>query len=98
MGAVQVRRAYSREPDKTNGCKYVQDRLWAERKEVVELFEKGGKCFVCGSSEVGDAVKDVALRMMLERAKEMGKEKSVEEAKEWFEGIRNERYATDVFA
>jgi cytochrome P450/NADPH-cytochrome P450 reductase len=98
MGAISVRRAYSRAPSDTNNCKYVQDRLWADRKEVVELFDQGAKVFVCGSKEVGEAVGEVAKRIWVERAKEFGKEKTEEEAEEWFEGIRNERYATDVFA
>ncbi|EON61408.1 bifunctional P-450:NADPH-P450 reductase [Coniosporium apollinis CBS 100218] len=98
MGAVEVRRAYSRKPEASDGCRYVQDRLWAERKDAIEMWEKGAKCFVCGSREVGEAVKETSIKIMMERAAELGKEKNEEEAKEWFEKIRNDRYATDVFA
>jgi len=98
MGAVEVRRAYSRKPEESKGCKYVQDRLWAERKDVVELWERGGKCFVCGSRDVGEAVKQASLKIMMERAAELGKDVSEEKAQEWFDRIRNDRYATDVFA
>ncbi|KAF2813329.1 bifunctional P-450/NADPH-P450 reductase [Mytilinidion resinicola] len=98
MGAVSVRRAYSRAPAETNNCKYVQDRLWADRREVVELFDQGAKVFVCGSRGVGEAVGVAARKMWLERARELGKERGEGDAERWFEGIRNERYATDVFA
>ncbi|KAK2614230.1 hypothetical protein N8I77_001076 [Diaporthe amygdali] len=97
-GAVDVRRAYSRKPDASEGCAHVQDRLWQDRKEVQELWEKGAKVFVCGSRGVGDAVREVAIRMYVDGAKENhGKEMSVEEATEKFDAVRNERYATDVF-
>ncbi|KAF2088699.1 cytochrome P450 [Saccharata proteae CBS 121410] len=98
MGAVAVRRAYSRDPGSTKGCKYVQDRLWEERAEVVDLWEKDAKVFVCGSGEVGEAVKQVSLKIAMARAEEQGREPSIERAEKWFEGIRNDRFATDVFA
>lgn len=82
IGPVDVRRAYSQKPEVSNGCKHVQDRLWADRKDVVEMWEKGGKCFVCGSREVGEAVKNVSIKIMMERMREIGEGKSEEEARE----------------
>ncbi|KAI3395136.1 hypothetical protein diail_1751 [Diaporthe ilicicola] len=97
-GAVEVRRAYSRKPDASEGCAHVQDRLWRDRREVQELWGQGAKIFVCGSRGVGDAVREVAIRMYVDGAKENhGKDMSVEEATERFDAVRNERYATDVF-
>lgn len=97
-GAVDVRRAYSRQPDASEGCAHVQDRLWVDRREVQALWEQGAKVFVCGSRGVGDAVREVAIRMYVDAAKEHhGKDMSVEEATEKFDAVRNERYATDVF-
>lgn len=98
VGAVDVRYAFSREKERSEGCKYVQDRLWHDRKEVVELFDQGGKVFVCGSRNVGEAVKDACKKMYVEKAKECGKEKTEQEVEKWFLKLRNERYATDVFA
>ena len=103
MGAVEVRRAYSRDPDASSGCKHVQDRLWLDREDVVKLWRRGAKVFVCGSREVGEAVRETALRIMMETATEAeedgreGETMSEEAAKRWFESIKNERYATDVF-
>lgn len=97
-GVVQVRRAYSRQQDASDGAKYVQDRLWRDRKDVVELWEKGAKVFVCGSGAVGQAVGKICCEIALERQLELGKDTTLERVEKWFEGIRNDRFATDVFA
>ena len=98
MGAVDVRYAYSREPDSSHGCRYVQERLWRDREDARALWAKGARIFVCGNREVGDAVKDTVIRSFLEWRKEKGKESTMEAAEEWFKGIKNERFASDVFA
>ncbi|KAK3338569.1 putative bifunctional P-450:NADPH-P450 reductase [Neurospora tetraspora] len=126
IGAVSVRRAFSRCPDseETKGCKYVGDRIWEDREELAGLWDRGAKVYVCGSREVGESVKKVVVRIAVERqkmiveAREKGElekleglveglklhglkveevEVSEERALKWFEGVRNERYATDVF-
>jgi cytochrome P450 / NADPH-cytochrome P450 reductase len=107
MGAVDVRRAYSwteeagvdaGEEGDAMGARHVQDRIWMDRREVNELYKKGAKVFVCGSRELGESVKKVALKIKMEYEREdHGAEMGEEEASKWFDGIRNERYATDVF-
>ncbi|KAJ0155367.1 putative bifunctional reductase, partial [Colletotrichum tanaceti] len=83
-------------------CRYVQHRLWREREEVARLWAGGAKVFVCGTRDVGKAVEETCVRVLLESAKEGRGQPELrdldhEGAKKWFEGIRNERYATDVF-
>ncbi|KUI57486.1 hypothetical protein VP1G_04797 [Cytospora mali] len=86
MGAVDVRRSYSRDPASSEGCAHVQDRLWRDRREVQALWDSGAKVFVCGSRGVGDAVREVAIRMYVDGARENhGRELSVEEATEKIE-------------
>ncbi|KAF4306958.1 Cytochrome P450 [Botryosphaeria dothidea] len=97
-GVVQVRRAFSRAQQESEGCRYVQERLWESSKEVTELWEAGAKVFVCGSGAVGQAVGKVCCEIALERQLELGKETNLERVEKWFEGIRNDRFATDVFA
>lgn len=78
--------------------------MYRDKKDVSELWARGAKLFVCGSRSVGKAVEEACVRVILESAKE-GKGEGLAElrdldyegAKKWFEGIRNERYATDVF-
>jgi cytochrome P450 / NADPH-cytochrome P450 reductase len=104
MDVVEVRRAYSRKPEASDGCKFVQDRLWLDREKIDGLWNKGARVFVCGSREVGEAVGAVARKIMManvgKREKAEGKEVGIteERANKWFEGVRNVRYATDVFA
>ncbi|KAI1869212.1 uncharacterized protein JN550_005842 [Neoarthrinium moseri] len=97
IGAATVKRAYSRTPEKSEGNKYVQDALWADRLEVAKLWDSNAKLFVCGSKRVGAGVQDVALRMKDAGLRARGKEWSEEEVKKWWEELRNVRYATDVF-
>ncbi|EFQ31577.1 cytochrome P450 [Colletotrichum graminicola M1.001] len=97
-GAVKMYRAYSRKPDASSGCKYVQDRIWREREMLYDLWDQGARVYVCGSNKVAEGVKDVLLRAAREKSEiDDGKPMTEEELEEWFNGIRNERYATDVF-
>lgn len=98
LGAVDVRRAYSRQPEASEGCAHVDDRLWKDRKDVQALWDQGAKVYVCGSRGVAEAVRGVAIRMYVDGARENhGKELSAEEATEKFDAVRYERFATDVF-
>ncbi|KAF4120958.1 cytochrome P450 / NADPH-cytochrome P450 reductase [Geosmithia morbida] len=97
LGAVKVKHTYSRTPDKSDGNKYVQEAIWADRREVGELWENGAKVFVCGSKRLSTGVQDVAIRMTRAKGKLVGKEVSEEEAFKWWQELRNVRYATDVF-
>ncbi|KAF1930650.1 cytochrome P450 [Didymella exigua CBS 183.55] len=99
LGAVSSRYAFSRASDQSEGCKYVQDRLYHDRQEIVDLFEAGSKLFVCGSRDVGDGAQETLIKIAKEtKMKKEGIEVDDQTAREWFEGLRNERFATDVFA
>ncbi|KAF2019092.1 cytochrome P450 [Aaosphaeria arxii CBS 175.79] len=99
LGAVSVRYAYSRASDLSEGCKYVQDRMYHDRADVVELFNAGGKVFICGNRNVGEGVSKICIKIAKEKREEVrGEEVTEEHVKEWFDGLRNERFATDVFA
>ncbi|KAK5998222.1 Fatty acid omega-hydroxylase [Cladobotryum mycophilum] len=98
LGAVSMRKAYSRASDKSFDCKYVQHRMSHDRDDIYKLWDQGAKIYVCGSKDVGKAVEDVCTELVIERAKvDLSKEITAEDAKEWFNIHRNERYMTDVF-
>ncbi|WYZ44923.1 hypothetical protein EsH8_VIII_000239 [Colletotrichum jinshuiense] len=97
LGAVTVRRAYSRDSDKSEGCKHVQDRMWHDREELVDLWKQGAKAYVCGSRGVAESAKDTIIKIKVEMEKAKGEETDTETVKEWFESQRNIRYVTDVF-
>jgi cytochrome P450/NADPH-cytochrome P450 reductase len=47
LGAVAVHHAYSRMPDQSQGCRYVQDRVSKDRAAVVKLLMTGARVAVC---------------------------------------------------
>jgi sulfite reductase alpha subunit-like flavoprotein len=76
--------AFSRELEKSEGCKCVQDRVWREREIVIN---SGARGYVCGSSVVVNVVTHVAARIAVEVAAAAaaaggGKELSYERAVE----------------
>jgi len=97
MGAVDVRPAFSREPQKSHGCKYVQDRLWQDREDVKRIYREGGKVFMCASNAVNEGVRQTASDIVMEQCKEKGLKVSPEEVEKWLKAMRQERVASDVF-
>ena len=97
LGAVEMRRAYSRAPEKSQGCKYVQHRMSHDREDLYRLWDQGAKVLVCGSRDVGKAVEAVCVQLVQERASARGSEVTEEKARAWWDKQRNERYVTDVF-
>lgn len=98
QGVVRVFHAFSRAKDQSKGCRYVQERVWAEREEMVRVFDDGAKVYICGSATVGEGVAAVVKRIYMERADDRGEEKTDDDVEEWFKSIRSDRYATDVFS
>jgi cytochrome P450/NADPH-cytochrome P450 reductase len=95
---VKVFYAFSREQERSKGCKYVQERLWEERKEIGQLVRGNAKILVCGGQKVGDGVKEVVKRIYGEELRARGEGTSTEKVEKWFEGLKGEgRWAMDVF-
>lgn len=89
-----VRRAYSRDPEASNGCKYVQDLLWRHKDEVCKLWEDGAKVYICGGREMGETARDATVRILMG---EDGVKASEDAVRSWYESMRNVRFVTDVF-
>ncbi|OTA65736.1 cytochrome P450 [Hypoxylon sp. EC38] len=96
-GAVSVKRTFSRTPEKSGGYKYVQDIVWADRYHFLQLWNQGAQLYICGSRKVNQGVEKVAKHIQQEYAKQRGEHLSEEDAKKWWDELRNVRYATDVF-
>lgn len=97
-GVVKVFYAYSKAKEQSKECRHVQDRLWKEREEMIKVFLEGAKLYVCGSSMVGESVASVTKRIYQDYAESLGKPKTDEEVEHWFQEIKSDRYAADVFA
>ncbi|KAK4202781.1 putative bifunctional cytochrome P450 E-class, group I:NADPH-P450 reductase [Triangularia verruculosa] len=87
-GVVEVVRAYSRYKDNR---KYVGVSISRHTDEVKRFWEKGARIYVCGSRSMADGAKAAVGRAVI------GDEAIDEEIAKWFEGVRNVRYAVDVF-
>ncbi|KAG5659087.1 hypothetical protein KAF25_000289, partial [Fusarium avenaceum] len=92
-GVVSVRRAFTHAKDQSEGCIYVQDRIWHDRKQVVELFRCDAALYFCGAGIVGAVVDKVMIQIRMEQVK-----CSEEEAKEWVSEQKGQRFWADTFA
>ncbi|ATY61047.1 Bifunctional P-450 [Cordyceps militaris] len=98
IGAIDVRRAYSRATNKSDGCKYVQDRIAKDREEIFDLWDQGARLYLCGGRAVGKGVEDVCLDMVKESGQRRKSQAITDEAaRAWLEKMRNERFMVDVF-
>ncbi|RYX82717.1 cytochrome P450 [bacterium] len=93
-GVVSVRPAYSRKPE--GDIKYVQDRIWQDRAEIVALVKQGASFYVCGDGQrMAPAVHDVCVRIYCEATGA-----TPEAAEKWMTEMEriHGRYVADVFA
>ncbi|KAI0470590.1 cytochrome P450 [Xylariaceae sp. FL0804] len=96
-GVVDVRYAYSRGEVDAGFAGFVQDRLWAERDDILHLWERGARVYVCGSREMSEGVKEVAKKMYQEVAMQRCGARTEAEVDEWWIEILMDRYSVDVF-
>ncbi|OSC96348.1 fatty acid hydroxylase [Trametes coccinea BRFM310] len=93
LGIVDVRPAFSRCPEKSLGCKYVQDRVWHDRELVKQAYDQqNARLFTCGSGKMAQGIKKVLTELIKE-----SRGCSDDEAARLFERAIQGRYATDIF-
>ncbi|KAL7758406.1 hypothetical protein ACKLNR_012933 [Fusarium oxysporum f. sp. zingiberi] len=92
-GVVSMRRAFSHANDQSEGCRHVQERIWHDREEVLELFRRDAALYFCGAGIVGSGVDKVMMQIRIEQT-----ECSEDEAKKWVSEQKGERYWADTFA
>nr|GAT46740.1 predicted protein [Mycena chlorophos] len=93
-GVVDVRYAFSREG---SGPKYVQDRMLADEKDILEMYNAGAKFYTCAGPVVAQGVGQAARTIIRNEAARQQKAASEEEIEEWMKSMRNERFVSDVF-
>ena len=99
-GAVDVREAFSRHPE-TMGAenvevKHVQDRLWVDRADVIELLEQEARIYVCGDAEhLAPAVRATITKIIADKDGS-----DITTAQEKVESMEREdfTYVCDVFS
>ncbi|EKM50262.1 uncharacterized protein PHACADRAFT_213993 [Phanerochaete carnosa HHB-10118-sp] len=94
LGIVDVRSAFSKATDDSEslGCKYVQDRIWYDRADVVTAWRSGAKLYLCGSSRMAAGVKE-KLVLVVQDTLKLDHAAAVKK----FDEIMVGRFATDVF-
>ncbi len=93
-GILRVHPAFSNAS--TGDVKYVQDRLWQDRAEVVELVKQGATFFVCGDGRrMAPGVYATCVRIYQEAT-----HATQEQAEQWISTMErlHGRYVADVFA
>lgn len=93
QGAVDLRIAYSRQSDRSLGCRHVQDRIWHDREDAKKLFAQNAQVYMCGAGAVGAEINKVMARIYMERTNV-----SQAEADETVAKLKGVRYWADVFA
>jgi cytochrome P450 / NADPH-cytochrome P450 reductase len=87
---VQVKTAFSRMENKP---RYVQDAIWENKDELADMFKAGGKIYLCGSAaRLGKSAAEVCKRIYRKRSGA-----GEQEADEWPERPKEDRYVSDVF-
>lgn len=71
--------------------KYAQDAFMAEKAQVLDLWDRGSRVYVCGSRRLERSIHDACVKLYMERAAEMGKAVDEAKADAWFESLRNAR-------
>jgi cytochrome P450/NADPH-cytochrome P450 reductase len=94
-GVVSVRGCFSKVPPAGQTPQRVPDRMWDERRELAELFgEQNAKVLICGSAnKLAKSTAEVCMRIY----RNTFPEKNEEEALQWLEKVKEERYVSDVF-
>lgn len=90
---LDLRPVFSTVPE--DGRKYVQDRLWADRADVVELVKQGATVYVCGDGKhMAPKVRDTCERIYQEATGA-----SEAEAEAWIDEVERThgRYVADIF-
>ncbi|TNM40431.1 cytochrome P450 [Nocardioides albidus] len=93
-GIVSVRPAYFKAPE--GDVTFVQHRLWQDRADVADAFNRGANVYVCGDGRhMAPAVRETIVRIYQEATSA-----SDDDAQAWADRIEQEagRYVSDVFA
>lgn len=94
-GNVKVHYAFSKASEHSDGCKHVQDRIWNERALIKKgMFEGNSRFFVCGGGGVGKSVEAVMKRIY----QDVNGDDQDKAAESWFQGLKANRYVTEIFA
>jgi len=68
QGAVTLHYSFSREPEASDGCKYVSDRMKKERDILDSMWHQNARWYVCGNRAFLEDVRRVTEEMVEDAA------------------------------
>lgn len=87
LGAVVVKYAFSRSPEKSQNCKYVQDQIRHRQNEVSNLLRAGAQLFFCVSGKAGKEIRQTLSEVIeLTPPNALGNEMSIYNGNQCLEG------------
>ena len=94
--------AFSRVPEKSDGCKHVDDRMRKEVETLVNAWAAESRAYICGNRAFAESVKAAARniveeRIALRRQEGNWTDEQVEQRKKEVFGSFSDRAADDVF-
>lgn len=102
VGAVELYYSFSQEPERSEGCKHVADRMLKEEEIISSAWVSGARAYTCGNRSFAQSV-DKASRSIVENRLQTRKDKDgwtkerVEQRKTAIFASLSERAADDVF-
>ena len=98
-GVVEVKYAFSKEKDMSDGCAHVPERMVKDAEDIVTLWRADARAYVCGTRKFAEGVSEAAREIALEVQRRSGLPDEAERVKmeERFKGALQERVASDVF-
>lgn len=101
QGAVKILYSFSQEPERSEDCRYVADRMLKETDVISSAWQAGARAYVCGNrgfaESVGAAAQELVDKRMQARKAEGWTDSQVEQKKAQIFGSFSERAADDVF-
>lgn len=75
-------------------AKHVQERVWAEKEDIADLFMEGAQYYTCGSgAKLGQGLKKTLIDIIAEKKRP----EETASPEQIMERLAKERYRTDVF-
>lgn len=97
-GVVDVRYAFSQEKEASQNCAYVPERMVHDAEEIVALWGKGARAYVCGTRKFSEGVRDAARKIaVMVRDREDWTDAELVELQRRFHEALQARVASDVF-
>lgn len=97
LGAVDVRYTFSQKPDPNTGCKYVGERLFQDKVDILKMWDSGACFYVCGAGAFARGVSAAVSQILKEGAESNENGSTNLGFAEFIHRMRNKRFLIDIF-